>query len=242
MGLFNKKGDEYEALIKYLYQTLSEDFEEEIKVFSKYKIKGKSEVEHEIDVYYEFEKNQIIHKVIFECKDWNKRVSKEKLLTLKAIIDDIPNSVGVIVSKNGLQEGAEKFAKFNGIKIITGDKINILGGKILPHKLKNVLPDQYTKAEPFWAIMEKNQENNSTGNFFKIQDKIILFISKKEAEEVLKMAKIINAHVVGINKKHLSILIKYSEMWNWKIAIKNFFMDTIVDVSPEELKDNFYNI
>ena len=42
MGLFNKKGDEYEALIKYLYQTLSEDFEEEIKVFSKYKIKGKS--------------------------------------------------------------------------------------------------------------------------------------------------------------------------------------------------------
>ena len=56
------------------------------------------------------------------------------------------------------------------------------------------------------------------------------------------MAKIINAHVVGINKKHLSILIKYSEMWNWKIAIKNFFMDTIVDVSPEELKDNFYNI
>lgn len=242
MGVFNKKGDEYEALIKYLYQTLSEDFEEEIKVFSKYKIKGKSEVEHEIDVYYEFEKNQIIHKVIFECKDWNKRVSKEKLLTLKAIIDDIPNSVGVIVSKNGLQEGAEKFAKFNGIKIITGDKINILGGKILPYKLKNVLPDQYTKAEPFWAIMEKNQENNSTGNFFKIQDKIILFISKKEAEEVLKMAKIINAHVVGINKKHLSILIKYSEMWNWKIAIKNFFMDTIVDVSPEELKDNFYNI
>ena len=94
-----KKGDEYESLIQYLYQTLSED--SGIQVFSKYKIKGKSKVEHEIDVYYEFLKNDVIHRVIIECKDWNTKVVKEKIEALKAKIDDIPNSVGIIVSKKG---------------------------------------------------------------------------------------------------------------------------------------------
>lgn len=236
---FKKNGDEYESLIKYLYQVLSED--SGIEVFSKYKIRGKSGVEHEIDVYYEFEKNEIIHRVIIECKDWNTKITKEKILALKAIIDDIPNSVGIIASKKGLQEGAKKYAEHNEIKIVIGDKINILS-EIIKYKLKIVLPNQHTKAEPFWVIMEKDKKGNNTGNFPKIQDRIILFISKKEAEETLKISKIINAYVVGITKRHLSILIKYSEMWNWKIAIKNFFMDTIVDVSPEELKNNFYNI
>jgi hypothetical protein len=234
-----KKGDEYESLIQYLYQTLSED--SGIQVFSKYKIKGKSKVEHEIDVYYEFLKNDVIHRVIIECKDWNTKVVKEKIEALKAKIDDIPNSVGIIVSKKGLQKGAKEFAEYHGIKIVVGDKISILN-EVLKHRLKIVLPDQNTKAEPFWTIMEKDQKGNVTGSYIKFQDRLILFISKKEAEETIRMSERTDACVVGITKRHLNVLIKFSETWNCRIAIKNFLMDTIIEVSPEQLRDNFYSI
>ncbi|WP_373687671.1 restriction endonuclease [Virgibacillus proomii] len=52
---------------------------------------------------------------MFECKNWNSKVSKEKILALKSIIEDIPNSVGVMVAPKGYQIGAKKFAEHHGI-------------------------------------------------------------------------------------------------------------------------------
>ena len=236
---FKKNGDEYESLIKYLYQTLSED--SGIEVHQKYKIEGKSGTVHEIDVYYEFQKNEVIHRVIIECKAWNNAVPKEKVLSLKGILEDIPNSVGIIASKKGLQKGAEQYANFHGIKIVTGDKKDILK-KILEYKLKILLPDQCTKAEPFWVIMEKNKKGDNSGTYVGFQDKIVLFISKKEAEETIRISEKANSFVVGVTKSHLYRLIEFSKLHGWKIAIKNLLMDTIVEISPEQLKDHFYNI
>jgi len=90
--------------------------------------------------------------------------------------------------------------------------------------------------------MEKDQKGNVTGSYIKFQDRLILFISKKEAEETIRMSERTDACVVGITKRHLNVLIKFSETWNCRIAIKNFLMDTIIEVSPEQLRDNFYSI
>ena len=47
---------------------------------------------------------------------------------------------------------------------------------------------------------------------------------------------------MGVTKSHLYRLIEFSKLHGWKIAIKNLLMDTIVEISPEQLKDHFYNI
>ena len=120
--MFKNKGDRLESLIQYVYQELSKFANKEIEVKNKYDVVGKSGVTHNIDVYYQFELNGIIHRVIFECKNWNSKVSKEKVLVLKAIMDDIPKSVGVMVAPNGYQSGAKKFAEHHGIELITGSE------------------------------------------------------------------------------------------------------------------------
>ncbi|MBF2595406.1 hypothetical protein [Listeria welshimeri] len=108
--MFKNKGDRLESLIQYVYQELSKFSNKDIKVENKYDIVGKSGTTHNIDVYYQFELNGIVHRVIFECKNWKSKVSKDKVLILKAIIDDIPNSVGIMVPPKGYQSGAKTFA------------------------------------------------------------------------------------------------------------------------------------
>lgn len=77
--------DRSESLIQYVYQELSKFSNKDIKVENKYDIVGKSGTTHNIDVYYQFELNGIVHRVIFECKNWKSNVSKDKVLTLKMI-------------------------------------------------------------------------------------------------------------------------------------------------------------
>ncbi|GIN74783.1 hypothetical protein J14TS2_52580 [Bacillus sp. J14TS2] len=106
--MFGTKGDRLESLIQYVYQVLSDHSDKEIEVKNKEEIVGKSGVSHNIDVYYQFDLNGITHKVIFECKNWDNKVPKEKVLAFKGILEDIPNSVGVMVSAKGFQSGAKQ--------------------------------------------------------------------------------------------------------------------------------------
>lgn len=52
----------------------------------------------------------LVHKVIVECKSWKRRIPQEKIMALKAIVEDVGASEGILVSKFGAQEGATKYA------------------------------------------------------------------------------------------------------------------------------------
>jgi hypothetical protein len=66
---------------------------------------------HKIDVYVEF--TTFGYKTIWaiECKYWNTNVTKEKVLVLQQIIDDIGADKGVLISKKGFQSGAIRATK-----------------------------------------------------------------------------------------------------------------------------------
>jgi hypothetical protein len=70
-----------------------------------YTVQG-ARVKHEIDVYVEF--TTFGYKTIWaiECKYWNTNVTKEKVLVLQKIADDIGADKGVLISKKGFQSGA----------------------------------------------------------------------------------------------------------------------------------------
>ncbi|BDZ30275.1 restriction endonuclease [Lactiplantibacillus sp. WILCCON 0030] len=238
--MFKNKGDRLESLIQYFYQELSKLSNKNIKVKTKYDIDGKSGTTHNIDVYYQFELNGIIHRVIFECKNWKNKVSKDKVLTLKAIIDDIPNSVGVMVAPKGYQSGTQTFAEHHGIKLISGSEQSLLA-IVVQSKLSVVLPDETVIGEPFYCLMEKDNNGELTGNYIQNGDEsgkffLILYFSKKEARESRTDLKSV---VRGIDKNHLTILCEYSEHLGLKLAIKQFVSTEALGVDANLLKNYF---
>lgn len=238
--MFKNKGDRLESLIQYVYQELSKFSNKDIKVENKYDIVGKSGTTHNIDVYYQFELNGIVHRVIFECKNWKSKVSKDKVLTLKAIIDDIPNSVGIMVAPKGYQSGAKTFAEHHDIELISGSEQSLLA-IVAQSKLKVVLPDETVIGEPFYCLMEKGNDGKVNGTYIRNSDAsggafLILCFSKREAEEIETN---LSSVVRGIDKQHLSILCDYSDNFGLKLAIKQFMSNEVLGVESNLIKDFF---
>ena len=69
--------------------------------------------------YCEFEKWGIKHYMAVECKNTKSRLKKKDALEFYAKIQDInPDIEGMILSKNGFQKGAEKFAAHHHIQTL----------------------------------------------------------------------------------------------------------------------------
>lgn len=74
---------------------------------------------HDIDVYATFLRSSIHCTWVIECKLWKARVPKEKVLALKALIDDLGADRGIIISEKGFQPGAQDAARGTNITLVT---------------------------------------------------------------------------------------------------------------------------
>lgn len=109
---------EYELFTREVYQQLSAYHHTcATKVQHNIKMKGRSGCEHQIDVYWEYEKDGIRHRVAIECKNYNKAVPKEKVSAFYGIISDLDDVKGIMVSKKGFQKGAKQYAEHYGISL-----------------------------------------------------------------------------------------------------------------------------
>lgn len=113
-----KSYTEYERFTQEVYQQLSNYHHLGIKtVQHNIKLKGYSGCEHQIDVYWEYEKDGISHRVAIECKNYNKNVPKEKVCAFRGVLDDLDDVEGIMVSKKGYQQGAKEYANHYGISL-----------------------------------------------------------------------------------------------------------------------------
>ena len=74
---------------------------------------------HAIDVYATFIRSGITCSWVIECKLWKSRVTKEKVLALKSIVEDLGADRGIIVSEAGFQAGARDAARGSNITLVT---------------------------------------------------------------------------------------------------------------------------
>lgn len=81
------------------------------------KMVGKSGQKHQIDVYWEYEKDGKTHHVAIECKNYRRRITLEKVCAFKGVLDDLEGVSGIMVSKVGFQKGAKKYAQQYGISL-----------------------------------------------------------------------------------------------------------------------------
>lgn len=109
----------YELITKYIYETLGQQYNINIEGYGRdCKIIGLSGVQHQIDVLTSETDQSGRYRTAIECKYWNKKVNKDIVMKLLAIINDTDIKRGIIVSKSGYTPDAQQFAKHNKILIV----------------------------------------------------------------------------------------------------------------------------
>ena len=115
-------GKEYEVFVQKLQQALldSEEYSKQknIVVERNKKLIDNSGIEREFDLYWEYELGGILYKTIIECKDYNSKVSVDKIDSIIGKIRDLPDIKPIFATKIGYQNGAEKKAKQNKIDLL----------------------------------------------------------------------------------------------------------------------------
>lgn len=72
----------------------------------------------EVDVLVE-SSDELIKKIICECKYWDSSIPKEKVHAFRTVVSDSGAYLGIIISKRGFQSGAIEAAKCSNVQLLT---------------------------------------------------------------------------------------------------------------------------
>jgi hypothetical protein len=108
----NKKntGTAYEVLVQAIFQAINNQEQVPNLVVERNKTLHGRATAHQIDVYWKFEKAGIPYETIVQAKDWQSPVKQGQLTEFKGVLDDLPGTRGVFVTRTGYQKGARDFA------------------------------------------------------------------------------------------------------------------------------------
>ena len=108
----------YEETVKDIYEKLGESNIEILGWGPDCKVRGRSGVDHQIDVLTSHGDGIHSYRTAIECKFWSKKVSKDAITKLSGIIEDARIEKGVIVSKSGFTPDAVQFARYKNIGLV----------------------------------------------------------------------------------------------------------------------------
>ena len=110
---------EYEKFTQEIYNEILKNlYVKNIEVMHNVKLIGKSGQKHQIDVYWEYQYDNTIFKIVIECKNYNHTVSIGKVRDFFGVLYDLEDVKGIMVTKKGYQEGAKKFGAHYGIDLM----------------------------------------------------------------------------------------------------------------------------
>jgi len=109
----------YETITAYIFKNLRQKEDITIKgVGHTCTFEGISGVVHQIDVLTSEYVDDKIFKTAIECKYWNKKINKDTVMKLWAIVTDCNFQRGIIVSRKGFTRDAKRFADYYNIKLV----------------------------------------------------------------------------------------------------------------------------
>ncbi|MEM6719629.1 MAG: restriction endonuclease [Bacteroidota bacterium] len=119
MSKNNLDWKEYEAITKYIYETLGKESGVTILGYgNNCKVKGKSGVNHQIDVLTSHSDGIHGYRTAIECKYLKKKVTKDTIMKVLNIIRDAQIEKGIIVSRSGFTKDAFDFAQAYNIGLV----------------------------------------------------------------------------------------------------------------------------
>lgn len=179
-----KEAIEYELLTQAVYKAiLSKEGVSTIDVKHNVSLTGRSGVNHQVDVYWEFKQAGVTHKVLIECKNYASNLSLEKSRNFFAVLHDVGNCNGIMVTKTGYQSGVANFCKYYGIalKLLRQPTEQDWEGRVKEIRL-NIIP----------RVPVSNEEHPIACNMF-------LRPNSEEQEARLKTATLINPQLDQIS-------------------------------------------
>jgi len=228
----SKSWEQFEERVKHIYSVLLNLKGEKVSVSRDVKLIGRDGLIHQFDVYYEFSRAGVNHRVAIECRDKSRPLDKDAVMAFRSKVSDIPGLQGLMVSAKGYQSGAKKFAEDNGIIALTMDELPSVGS-LLSIRLENVTcPTKDNIGEPFWSIYEIDEDGEANGNpygkYINGQHGTLLFVSKKLCEEFLaRETVVVQTHygVFGLTQLNLRSFIMMADCF-----AANFYL--VFDVKP----------
>jgi hypothetical protein len=83
-------GRPYELLAQAIWQALNDqEGVANVKVQCNVTLQGNL-TSHEIDLYWEFERNRVTYRTVVQAKDWINPVKQEQLIAFKKVLEDLP--------------------------------------------------------------------------------------------------------------------------------------------------------
>lgn len=121
INMYNS-GKEYEELVRDIQRSLiaAENISSlsNINIEKNKKIKDRSGIEREFDIYWEFEIGGSIYRSVIECKDYSTPISIEKIDAFIGKTSDIPGLKLIYATRTGYQNGAKIKAEQHNIQLL----------------------------------------------------------------------------------------------------------------------------
>ncbi|RKH19144.1 restriction endonuclease [Corallococcus sp. CA047B] len=116
--------EEYERQVNRVLQSARHKMD--VRILGKSTLKTSADEEYEVDVYAEFELfGGAKIKVIVECKHYNRRVERERVMSLHRKTQELGAHKAMLFSVSGFQKGAIEYARKHGIALVQlTDKID----------------------------------------------------------------------------------------------------------------------
>lgn len=117
-------GREYEEFVQSIYQaiiqseTLGLTQQQNIIVEIDKKIFDRNNISRQFDIYWEYEHAGHTYRTAIECKDFNSKISIDRIDGFIGKLNDIPGMRGIFASKKGYQSGANIKAKQHNIDLL----------------------------------------------------------------------------------------------------------------------------
>lgn len=206
---------QYEQLTQAIYQAiLQREGMSNIEVEHDVTLRGRSGVEHQIDVLWRFRQAGVEHKVVIECKNYATSLTLEKVRNFFAVAHDVGNVTALMVTKTGYQSGAVDFANHYGIGLkllrkpteddwkgkVKDIHVNITAKTIASSADKPIVAELYLrpKDEKQESRVEQLQEN---GRFEVVADAQFRFVDIHGIPTGEEMAWFLPRHLDTTNKQ-----------------------------------------
>ena len=109
----------YEELVKDIYEVLGKSGNIRIVCWGPAcKVRGKSGVDHQVDVLTSHSVGIHTYRTAIECKYWKKKITKDHIAKLSYILEDAQIEKGVVVSSSGFTSIAKTVAKSANISLV----------------------------------------------------------------------------------------------------------------------------
>lgn len=186
-----------------------------------------------VDIYFEFIQMNNLERTVIKVIEGTE-VTEKDIWEFANVLKDLRFfAKGILYYDSIASSKVKNVAKVANIDLKHFDLLNEIV-KSCKNMLEVVVPDEDVIGDPFWGIMEWNQ---NIGEFQPFGSEGLLFLSKKQA--INYCSKLQNrANVFGISQNHLQVLINLQE-------IKMFPELNIVYPEFEQMQENsifYYSI